>query len=76
MGPDKEDGVSPGRLPGQGCKGDNREVNSPWEGWAVVLPVPGRSNEGGGGRADPDVDPSEAEHGRVIYCNAVDSGPM
>ena len=48
MGLDKEDGVSPGRLPGQGCKAANREASSPWEGWAVVLPVPGGSNEGGG----------------------------
>ena len=44
--------------------------------WAVVLPVPGGSNEGGGGREGQDVDPLEAEHGRSIYCDATDSGPM
>ena len=60
MCPDAEDGVSPGRLPGQGCKVPNREAASPWEEWVVVLPVPGGSNEGGGGCADQDVDPSEA----------------
>ena len=42
----------------------------------MVLPVPGRGDEGGRDRADPDVDPSEAEHGRAIYCNAANSGPM
>ena len=63
-------------LPGQGCKVANREAASPWEVWAVVLPVPGGSNEGGGGRADPDVDPSEEEHGRAIYCDAANSVPM
>ena len=42
----------------------------------MVLPVPGEGDEGGGDRADSDVDPSEAEHGRVIYCDAADSGPM
>ena len=25
---------------------------------------------------DPDVNPLEAEHGRAIYCDAADSGPM
>ena len=76
MGPHKEDGVSPGRLPGQGCEVVNREIASPGEGWTMVLPVPGRGNEGGGDSADSDVDPSEAEHGRTIYCDAADSGPM
>ena len=76
MCPDAEYGVSPGRLPGQGCKVPNRESALPWEGWAVVLPIPGGSNEGGGGRADQDVDPSEAEYGRAIYCDATDSGNM
>ena len=52
MGPDAEDEVRPGRLPGRGCKTPNREATSPWEVWAVVLPIPGGSNEGGGGRAD------------------------
>ena len=51
-------------------------LNSPLERWVVVLPVPGRGDEGGRDRADPDVDPSEAEHGRTIYCDAADSGPM
>ena len=76
VGPHKEDGVSPGRLPGQGCKAFNRETASPGEGWMVVIPVPGGGDEGGGDRADSNVDPSEAEHGRAIYCDAADSGPM
>ena len=42
----------------------------------MVLPVPVGSNEGGGGRADLDVDPSEVEHGCVIYCDAYNYGPM
>ena len=76
MGPDKEDGVIPGNLPGQVCKAFSRKIASPWEGWAVVLPVPGRGDAGGGDRADPDVNPLEAEHGRAIYCDVADSGPM
>ena len=56
MGSDKENGVSPGHLPGQGFKADNRAETSTREGWAVVLPILGGSNEGGGSRSDQDVD--------------------
>ena len=42
----------------------------------MVLPVPGGGDEGGGNCADSDIDPSEAEHGRAIYCDADDSGPV
>ena len=76
MGSYEEDGVGPGCLSGQGCKKVNRETVSPWEGWTVVLTVPGGGNEGGGDRADLGIDPPEAEHGRSIYCNAADSGPV
>ena len=61
MGSDKEDGVGPGRLSGQGCKNVNRETNSLREGWAVVLPVPGGGDEEGRDRAYSDIDPPEAE---------------
>ena len=42
----------------------------------MVLPVPGGGNEGGGDRADFYINPPEAEHGRVIYCDAADYGPV
>ena len=42
----------------------------------MVLTVPGGGNEGGGDRADLDIDPPEAEHVRAIYCDAADSGPV
>ena len=76
VGPDEKDGVGPGRLSGQGSKNVNRETASPWEGWAVGLPVPGRGDEGGRDRADLDINPPEAEHGRAIYCDVADSGPV
>ena len=60
MGPHTEDGVSPGRLPGQDREAVNMETASPGEGWLMVLPVPGWGDEGGGDRVDQDVDPSEA----------------
>ena len=42
----------------------------------MVLPVPGGGDEGGGNCADSDIDPPEGEHGRAIYCDAADSGPV
>ena len=71
-----EDGVIPGRLSGQVCKKLNRETASPWEGWEVVLTVAGWGDEGGGDCADSDINPLEAEHGRAIYCDAANYGPV
>ena len=76
MGSDEKDEVGPGRLPGQGSKNVNGETASLREGWAVVLPVPGRGDEGGGDRADSDIDPPEVEYGRAIYYDAADSGTV
>ena len=76
MGSDEKYGVGPGRLSGQGSNKANRETASPREEWGVVLPVTGGGDEGGGDRVDSDIDPPEAEHGRAIYCNAADSGPV
>ena len=42
----------------------------------MVLPVPGGGDEGGRDRADLEIDPPEAEHGRAIYCGVDDSGPV
>ena len=52
------------------------ETASPREGWGVVLPVTGGGDEGGGDRLDSYLNPPEAEHGRAIYCDAADSGPV
>ena len=42
----------------------------------MVLPVPGGGDEGGRDRADLEIDPPESEHGRAIYCDTADSGPV
>ena len=76
MGIDAEDGVSPGRLPGQGCKASDREAAPPGEGWKMVLPIPGGGFEGGRCREGQDVNPPDIEHGRAIYCNDTNSGPL
>ena len=42
----------------------------------MVLTVPGRGDEGGGDCAYSDINTPEAEHGRAIYCDTDDSGPV
>ena len=76
VGIDAEDGFSPGRIPGQGFKASDREAAPPGERWNVVLPIPGGGSEGGGCREGQDVDPPETEHGRAIYCDETNSGPL
>ena len=76
VGIDAEDGASPGRLPGQGCKASGREAAPPGEGWIMVLPIPGRGFEGGGCREGQDINPPETEHDHAIYCNNTNSGPL
>ena len=73
---DAEDGICPGRLPGQGSKAADRKAAPPGEGWKMVLPIPGRGLEGGGCLEGQDVNPPEAEHGRAIYWDETDYGPL
>ena len=42
----------------------------------MVLLVPGGGDEGGRDCADSDINPSEAEHSRAIYCDTDNSGPV
>ena len=40
------------------------------------LPASGGGTGGSGARGDTEVNNTEAEHSRTIYCDATDSGPM
>ena len=60
MGSYEKDGVGPGRLSGKGFKKVIRDTVLPWEGWMLVLPVLGGGNDGGGDRADSDINSLEA----------------
>ena len=42
----------------------------------LVLPASGGGTGGSGARGDKEVVNKEAEHGRAIYCDATDSGPL
>ena len=76
MGPHQEDGVCPGRLPGQGITAIDRTNATPWKGQKVDLPPPGGGYQGGGGREIQDIGPPEIEYGRAIHCDANDSGTL
>ena len=76
MGPHQEDGVCPGRLPGQGRTVIDRTNATPWEGQKVDLPPPGGGYQGGGDRESQDIGPPETEYGRAIHCDATDSGTL
>ena len=76
MGTHQEDGVCPGRLPGQDSTAFDRTNATPWEGRKVGLPPPGGGHQGGGGRESQDIGPLEKEYGRAIHCNSTDSGAL
>ena len=76
MGVDGKNIKCPGCLSRKGSAEAHGETSSTRERWEVVLPVTGRSNEGGRDCSDLDLNPPEAEYGRTIYCDAADSRPV
>ena len=60
-----------------GCKENHREAAAAsTDGWGMGIPASGRESEGSGVQGDKEVGHKEAEHGRAIYCDATDSGPL
>ena len=45
-------------------------------GWDLVVPAFGGVNRGSRLRWDQKVGHKEAEHGRSVYCDATNSGPL
>ena len=79
MGSDEEDGKIPGQFSVQGRAESHREAAVVQEGrdrQDLVLAFVGKRNEGDRDRPDTDVNTSEAEYGRAIYCDAADSEPV
>ena len=48
VGFDRENGICPGRLPGQGSQAADRMAAPSGERWKMVLPLPGRGSKGAG----------------------------
>ena len=76
MGVDGKNGKSSGHLSGQGSAEAHGETAEMMDRRDVVLPITGGRDEGGRDCLDLDLNPPEAEYGRVIYCDAADSGPV
>ena len=76
VGTYQEDGVCPGRLPGQVSTTVDRTTAPPWEGRKVGLPPPGGGSQGGGGSEGQDIGPPNTEYGRAIHCDTTDSGAL
>ena len=76
MGPNPEDGEGPGQLSIQGREEAHREAATAADGWELGLPASGEGTGGSGSRGYKEVGNKEAEHGRAIYCDATDYGPM
>ena len=67
---------APGQFSVQVCAEAHGEAAAARERRGLVLTFFGGSDEGGRDCLDSDVNPPEAEYGRVIYCDAADSGPV
>ena len=77
MGPHSKDGLGPEKFSKQGREEDHREASAAAkDGWEIGIPDSGRGTEGSGVRGDKEVGHKDAEHGRSIYCDATDSGPL
>ena len=71
-----EDGEVPGQFSIQVCEEDHLESAVATNIWELVLPASDGGTGGSGARGDKDVSHKEAEHGRAIYCDATDYGPL
>ena len=76
MGTDPEDREGPGKISLQGREEAHWEASAAEYGWDMGLLASGGGTGGSGDRGYTEVGNKEAEHGRAIYCDATDSGPM
>ena len=71
-----EDGEGPMQLLIQGREEDHWEAAAETDGRELGLPASGGGTGGSRARGDDEVGNKEAEHGRAIYCDTTDSGPL
>ena len=74
--PHPEDGGGPGQFPKQGRKEDHRDSAAATGGWELGIIVSGGGTGRSGFRRDKEVGHKEAEHGRTVYCDVTNSGPL
>ena len=76
MGPHSEDGAGPVQFPKQGRTEDHWEATTETGIQELRVPASGGGNGGSGFRGDQKVGHTEAEHGRGVYCDATNFGPL
>ena len=76
VGPHPDDGAGPGNSPTQGREGDNQKAAVATGGWDLGILASGGGTGGSGFRGDKEDVQKEAEHGRAVYCEAINYGPL
>ena len=54
----------------------HREAAEETVGWELVIPTIGGGNGGSRLQGDWEIHHEEVEHGRAVYCDATNSGPL
>ena len=54
----------------------HREAADKTAGWELGVHIIGGSNGGSRLRGDRNIHHKEVEHGRAVYCDTTDSGPL
>ena len=76
VGPHPKDGAGPGQFPIQVREEDQQETAVAMSRWELGIPASGGGTGGSGFRGDKEVGHKEAEHGRAVYCEVTNSGPL
>ena len=76
MGGNSKDEAGAERFPPRGGDAAHWEAGAEREGRGLLLPITRGFYEGGGIDRNTDVNIKQAEHGRVIHCDATASGTV
>ena len=76
MVPGREDGLGPEYFPTQGSATDHREEAKETGGWEFGVPIIVGINGGRRLQGDQNINHKETKHGRTVYCNATNYGPL
>ena len=76
MGANPQYGAGPWWFPTQGRVTARREEAEETGGWESVITTIGGGNVGIRLRGDREIHKKEEEHGRTVYCDATNSGPL
>ena len=76
MGDKPQDGAGPWKLPTQGHATAHRETAKETGGWELGITTIVGGNSGSRLQGDWEIHHEQAEHGRAVYYDATNSGPL